>query len=135
MPTTKLGEKISWKEAGKRFKQGIEGITPIQQLKIQIQGTWISILGIILGIIVNMFFLKNFWWIIVILIGAVIVTGISQIGQYQKYWAMKEIESRMKLLEAIETNVESTTTNFINTDNLINCKGEKEDDKILEEKK
>lgn len=121
----KTGEKISWKEAGKRFKAGVEGITPLQQAKISIQGTWISIAGVILGIIVSIVTIKSLWWVLVILIGGLVVTLSSLIGMYQKYWGLKKINDIMN----------SVTTNFINEDNTDIKEEIKEDVEVLKEEK
>ena len=41
------GEKIKWKEFFKRWKDGIETMTPKQQIKAVLWGYWILILGIV----------------------------------------------------------------------------------------
>jgi len=92
MPTTKSGEVITWKEFFHRWKEGIAGITPAQALKASIQGTYITILGIILGIIASIINYKNTWWVVIILIGALIITIIQLIGMKQKLKVFKMIE-------------------------------------------
>ena len=93
--TDRAGKPVEVKEFFSRWKQGIEGITPLQQTKAIVNGTWISLLGIVLGIIVSLFQLKNFWWIVIILIGAFIVSGMGQIGNLQKYYALKKFEQEV----------------------------------------
>lgn len=93
MPKTKTGEVITWKEFFKRWKAGIEGITPAQSLRASIQGTYITILGIILGIIASIINYKNAWWIIIILIGALIITVIQLIGMKQKLKIFQMMEN------------------------------------------
>lgn len=121
---TKSGEVITLKEFGHRWKEGIAGITQLQQMKAQIQGTYISILGIIMGIIVNCFYLKSYWWVVLILIGALIVTGVSLIGMKQKYWSLKQMEDILK-------SIDLPTTNIINQDNINTMEeGKKDEDKL-----
>ena len=84
-----------------RWKQGVQGITPLQQSKMQLIGIWITVTGIIAGIIVNILVrLNNFWWwVLIILIGSLIVTITSMIGTYQKYLHHKKVEEVMKGLK------------------------------------
>ena len=102
MPKTRTGEIISWKEFGTRWKAGIEGITPLQQLKSQIQGTYISLLGIIFGIIASSLSWKQYWWIIIILIGAFIVTASGLVGMKQKYKDLMVMETLVKSIDEME---------------------------------
>ena len=51
MPKTKSGEQISWKEFFKRWKKGIDSITPIQKLRLDARGTFITLLGYIVSLI------------------------------------------------------------------------------------
>ena len=46
---TKSGERIGWAEAGRRFKEGLANITPIQKLSSEIRGTFITLLGFIVS--------------------------------------------------------------------------------------
>ncbi len=84
MPKTKDGEKITWKEFMGRWGEGIEEITPIQKIKTQIIGTRISLVGIFLGICVTLYGWENLWWVAIILIGALINTGVQYLGIVQQ---------------------------------------------------
>lgn len=97
----KQGNKLSFREFTKRWKQGIEGITPLQQTKTQLMGMWITITGIFAGIVVNAFVRLTgvWWWLEIILIGSLIVTGVQFIGIYQKYLVQKKIDNAMKEAE------------------------------------
>src|SRR3990167_8143996 len=105
MPTTKTGEKITWKEFMRRWKKGIEGITPLQQVKSQVWGTNIILLGLILGIIASAFAFKKLWLVEIILIGALFNTIIQWIGLWQK----------RKLLESFEDFIEDSEFNKSNS--------------------
>ena len=61
MPKTKSGEKISWKEFMKRWKEGIEGITPIQKLKNDYISQIISFVGFLSCLIVLIIYRKQFF--------------------------------------------------------------------------
>ena len=104
MPKTKNGEVITWKEFFKLWGKGIEGITAYQQVKAQIQGTYIITLGIILGIISTLFNIKLLWWVLIILIGGLINTIIGLIGLIQKKNMLKNFE---KLNYEIEPNAKT----------------------------
>ena len=84
MPKDKLGKYLTWKQFFKKWKQGIDGITVMQQTNSQIQSTYIIIFGMLLGIIVSAANYEKFWWIIIVLIGGVFNAGISLVSLYQK---------------------------------------------------
>ena len=92
MPKTKAGEKITWKEFMKRWGKGIEGITPLQKLKTQLLGTKISLLGMILGLGVSIYGWENLWWVGIILIGAIINTGVQYLGFKQQLNMLNKME-------------------------------------------
>lgn len=107
----KDGTKLSFKEFLKRWKDGIEGITPVQQAKTQLMGLWITLTGIITGLIINVLIrIKPHWiWIEIVLAGSFIVTGTSMIGSYQTYKIKKRVENSMrKLME--KKNVKKVRT-------------------------
>lgn len=95
------GDKLGFKEFMKRWKLGIEGITPLQQAKTNLMGTWIVISGILGGIIINALVrIGTQWiWIEVILVGSLIVTVMQMIGGLQKYWRFKETDKVQKQFE------------------------------------
>ncbi len=84
MPRTKKGKKITWKEFMKRWGEGIEGITPMQQVKMQIQSTYIVIIGLLCGIVICLIGLSNLWWLLIILLGGLGNTLTQLIGMIQK---------------------------------------------------
>ena len=95
------GNKLKFKEFMKRWREGIEGITPLQQAKTALLGNWIVVSGILSGIIINALVrMKNQWiWVEVILIGSLILVVIQMIGGFQKYWRFKAIEKAQRELE------------------------------------
>lgn len=94
MPRTKSGEKISWKEFGKRWKEGMQNVTPYQQSFIQLIGSGITIIGIIWGILFSILFKQ--YWLSTILTGALLVNAMQTLGIYQKYTSFKKVEDILK---------------------------------------
>ena len=92
----KKGKKISLKEFKNRFKKGVEGITPLQTLKTQILGTRIMLLGLFLGLLVSLYGWKNLWWVAIILVGALINTGIQYLGLVQQKKRLEDIEKQFE---------------------------------------
>lgn len=76
----------------KRWKEGIRQITPLQTARITYQNTWIVLAGILCGIVASILSIKQYWWLLIILVAALVNTIIVQIGNYQKYAALKTIE-------------------------------------------
>lgn len=70
MPKTKDGEQITWKEFMARWKKGIEGVSPLHQAKVQVRSTNISLIGIVGGMVMTAIHLKDYWWMFIILCGA-----------------------------------------------------------------
>ena len=98
---TRTGEKLNFKEFMKRWKIGIEGITPLQSTKTQLMGIWITLTGIIAGIIINILLrMKGQWvWITIVLTGSLILVIMNFLTTLQKYWKFKQIDEQIKLLE------------------------------------
>ena len=92
------GNKLSTKTFFSKWKEGIDGITPLQSVKSTILGTWIVMTGLISGIIVTCLIrIENvWWWMLIILSGSLFITVISFIGLLQKYWKFKETDKIQK---------------------------------------
>jgi hypothetical protein len=88
----KEGNKITGKEFLSRWKEGIEGITPLQKIKTQITATRIQLLGLICGLIVTGIAYKTLWWVAIVLIGALINTGVQYLGLTQQRNSLKKHE-------------------------------------------
>ena len=86
------GNELSFKEFMLRFKQGITDLTPQQKIKSQILGTRLILIGLVLGIIMSIIAWKNLWWVLIILIGALINTGVQYLGLRQQIKIFKDIE-------------------------------------------
>lgn len=97
----RAGENISWEEWFKLAKEGIANVTPLQQAKSERTGQVINMIGIVCGIVVMAFSLGQFWWIEIILIGSLLLTGISLIGIQKKIKVLREMDL---LLNSQEVN-------------------------------
>lgn len=84
------GKKVTAKEFMSRWKQGISEVTPLQQTKVNLIGYAIVFLGIIWGIIISA--ITRTWWLMVILIGSLIVSGSQFLAIIQKYLILKKLE-------------------------------------------
>ena len=82
------------KEFFSKWKQGIEEITPYQQVKISIIGAVLVLIGVIIGL-VTMIVTKT-WWLFIILLGSLLLVSLNFLGIIQKYWALKKINEMMK---------------------------------------
>ena len=91
-----------------RWKEGISNIPPVKLSQIAIRGSWITIIGIIVGIIITTINYKNYWWFVIILSGALINSITAIIGQYKQLWAYQKIDKmyeELKKIEEVKENV------------------------------
>jgi len=90
--TDKQGIKLTPTEFLKRWKKGLQGVTPLQQTQVQVKSTWIMIFGIMAGIVICIIGMDNLWWLLIILIGALGNTFVQQLGLWQKKTLLENIE-------------------------------------------
>jgi hypothetical protein len=98
--TDKKGKELTYKEFKERLKEGKKNITQVQRLKIQLSGTKMTLVGLILGIGVTMFNFLSLWWVMLVLFGATINTLVT-------YFSMKkQLETLMMLEGSQEVNLD-----------------------------
>ena len=92
------GKEVGIKSFFKRWKDGIEGITPLQQAWTNLLGNWITLTGVLSGMVINALVrVEHQWiWIEIVLLGSLILIVIQMIGGLQKYWRFKIIEEATK---------------------------------------
>ena len=92
------GKEVGFKSFMKRWKEGIEGITPLGQAWTSLLGNWISLTGVLSGMIINALVrVEHQWiWIEIVLLGSLILIVIQMIGGLQKYWRFKIIDEATK---------------------------------------
>lgn len=88
------GKKITVKEFMTRWKEGIQNVNQFQQTKINLFGYWIMIAGLLIGIITSI--MSKVWWLVIVLSGSLIVTGVSTFVGIQKYLIFKDLEMQLK---------------------------------------
>jgi hypothetical protein len=76
--------ELGGKEFLRRWKEGTQSVSPLEQTKAQIVFTRITLLGMTLGFGVSIWQGKNLWWLALILGGAIGNTYISYLGLKQK---------------------------------------------------
>ena len=90
--TDKLGNKLTLDEFIKRFKQGLQGVTSLQQLKMQLNSMYIIIIGLLCGITITLLSFENLWWLFIVLVGGLFNTCVQFIGVWQKKKQIEIIE-------------------------------------------
>lgn len=91
----RYGKWISPKEFGSRFKQGMKGVTPVQQTFTQLLGMPLIFAGIFWGIGVT-FFVSEMKWLTLILLGSLVMASVQLLSLLKKYWAYKEVERKKR---------------------------------------
>ena len=87
----KFGKELTFKEFLQRWRRGMENVTPLQQVNLQINATFIIIIGLCAGIVISIIGIKNLWWLMLILIGGLFNTLIQMLG----LWQRKQILGRL----------------------------------------
>ena len=88
----KSGNKLTYNQFMSKWKEGMRGITPYQQTRMQLNSTYIMLIGILCGFVITLFNLKNLWWLSIILGAAFFNTSISALGLWQKKISLQNIE-------------------------------------------
>lgn len=72
---TKDGEIISWKEFGKRWKEGMKNLTPLQRTQNDFAATLTILIGFIVSVVALIFFNETFgavtYGLIIIFLGSI----------------------------------------------------------------
>lgn len=92
----KAGNKLTFKEFMGRWKKGMQGITQYQQVKMQLNSTYIMLMGILCGFVITFLDLGNLWWLSIILGAAFFNTGVSALGLWQRKIALGAFEDSIK---------------------------------------
>ena len=106
--TDKQGNKLTFKQFMSRWKEGINKVSPLEQTRAQLVFSYITLVGIVCGIIATLFAYKTLWWLLIILIAALGNTWVSTIGIYQKYSHLKKIDLLIKQQQEVKNEQEST---------------------------
>lgn len=91
------GSELNFKQFMKRWRKGVEGITPLQQTKTTLWSYPLVVGGVTTGIIIML--LRREWWLVAILVGSLPMTLMGVLSTWQRYVSQKKIETTMKELE------------------------------------
>lgn len=119
MLKTKDGEKISIGEAMKRFKDGVENITPLQKLQNEIRGNYIIFSGFFVALVAVIIGLDDIgliaYGLILIFIGSIITTGLKILGLRQQLKFFKNMDDNSQdvsdILDKLEVEDEKAPRN------------------------
>ena len=98
--------KLGAKQFFKRWFQGIESITPLQQTRGNLIGIFPTIVGLIIGLIVTA--KSRTWWLTLVLVGGLILAIFQLLGFLQKYIRLKIQDKLMKMATSAESSKEMT---------------------------
>ena len=90
------------KEFISRWKGGIEMVTPLQRTKVDLVSYTIILIGMILGIIINVH--AKVWWLVIVLSGSLLLLVMTYLGVIQKFKMLTKFEQEVKNEEAIVSN-------------------------------
>jgi len=93
----KNGEQLTFKQFLKRWKQGVEGINPLQQTKTTLWSFLPMFAGILWGITITI--MGKTFWLSLILLGSLPITTIQFVSNLQKYWRLKTTYKAMEELK------------------------------------
>lgn len=99
-PTT--GEKVTIKEFLRQWREGMRNVTPLQQTTATQFGQFVTLVGVIWGIIFSI--RLAYWWMMVILIGGMIVLGVQMLGNWQRKVLLKQMDEIMEEADNIQLN-------------------------------
>ena len=89
----RTGKKLTLKQFGVRYKEGVVNITPLQQTKTTMWSFLPIFAGLIWGITVMI--IAGTIWMVLILGGSLPIISVQFIGNIQKYRALKRVKEAM----------------------------------------
>ena len=108
----KDGKKIDAKEFVKRYREGLNLITPLQRLENEVRANFITFIGYVLGIAALLIYFKKFVTplfsiaLLIIFIGAAWANGIKWIALRQQLKMLKNFDSQSFNLDEVFGNLE-----------------------------
>lgn len=81
----------------KRWKKGIEEVTPEQQVKVQLVSSVIIFVGVLVGLITAL--ISGTWWLAIILGGSIGISVIQLLGLYQKFMLFRKINKELAVTD------------------------------------
>ena len=109
----KYGKKVTFKEFMKRWKEGIELVTPIQRLKNEVRANFIMLLGYIIGLVSLIVYRKTFsntpWFtyaLMIIFLGAAWSAGIKWFALRQQLKLFTDLDTQAVDLNKVINSLE-----------------------------
>ena len=122
MVKLKTGEEISWKEAGKRFKEGVANITPIQKAQNERWSTFVIMMGFITAVVM----LIITWDAIgLVSYGLILIFGGNAWSSFMKFLGYNKYIKSLKTMEVSSVDVGSILDSL---DNKIGVKESERED-------
>lgn len=90
-------KELGFKRFFKKWGEGIEGITPLQQTKTILISVIVVIFALFYGVIVTL--IGKTYWLSIILVASIPITFMQFVGSYQKYKILKNVEKTMQELK------------------------------------
>jgi len=88
----KEGNYLTLKEYFKRWGEGIQKITPLQQTSIQRNGIVLVLIGVVIGLCST--FATGTWWLFIILCGSLFLTIVNFIGIIQRLKVLRDVAEK-----------------------------------------
>ena len=76
-----------------RWLGGVQAITPLQMVKINLWSYLLVFVGIILGLITTW---GKTWWLFLVLLGSLLISGLTYLSLIQKYKLLSNIQKELK---------------------------------------
>ena len=90
------GKELTASEFFSRWGEGIKQISPVQKLKYQLRGTFMILVGLTCGLVISIMSYKTLWWVAIVLVGALMVNGISYLSMRQQKVMLDNIDRTIK---------------------------------------
>ena len=90
----KEGKGLSFKQFIGRWKEGIQGITPLQQTKTTLWSYLPIVAGLVWGLVITL--VGETYWLSLILAGSLPITTIQIVSAFQRYISQKKVEEAFK---------------------------------------
>jgi len=99
MPKDKLGNYLTWREFFKRWKYGIENLSPTQKLSNESRGSFISLIGFIISFFAVIYMRNKIgllsYGLILIFLGSIITTGLKYLSLRQQLKYIKNLDTEI----------------------------------------
>ena len=83
-----------------QWKEGIVNLSALQQVKSQLPGYVLILIGVTIGLIVA--YISRTWWLFIIFLGGGWIQIISFLGILQKYLMLKKLDDELNIQQGIK---------------------------------